>query len=779
MAAPEPEPCERNCGRPSFGRFRTCCTHCTGQDSSHSRDCDARHSGRDPDARSALPTWVRPESVPEGRCKEGCGRKAKPHLEFCCKSCPFLIAKYGKPGHDATCDIEDNEGQHPPWYWCAEQSTDPFHNEVEGHYVQELGTKLIRKSLPTRRVLKCLRVEDSILWEAYARRRAEVRRLRPPLMDLKPATYEELPYSALSTLDKTVNEVWLFHGTSEEAARAICTSHFRLPERAAHGSNFGKGVYFADRAIKSHEYTLKTKSGCRVIMLCRVVLGNILQLRGIDAKAHETVAGTEYTSVLGCADGTNREFIVFDVAQVYPEYVMFYCAEGGAILTASSAMLRVWSSVSRKGLAPTGTFFDVVGVKKSLWYAAEATEWQLRRHHLASEATGRKGRRLMWGVVPCCFDKWQVLGVDADSAAKTLDFSQRKRAYHCLALLHHPDKGGDDVVFKAIATAYKALTEALAVMPRLKKAAGGTWKDKLLARGKDMLPRPRRGSPACCLTHLGPHHGRAGGSTQGRGKKVWCAAGSCPKGSLARPSHLHDLWVKSPGHPAVGGFINDVAAISPFGLLTDDKVLYTSESAKMLAADDPDAKSKAMPSVVAMGPRRLSHGRLSISMFHKFAIASQHLNCRKEEEELDFVKDEDGGYLEKWQALHSFLRIAKAPAKTRGTPVHSEHGGVRCISLWPKPENREATPHVAATVSKDVLAVSKIGMDGVSLQVPAVWQQNDPHDGVGDVNAMQHETTNKIWTGDNGGNLRCWDVNASGKGIVSDFNSLPLPFRVY
>jgi len=27
--------------------------------------------------------------------------------------------------------------------------------------------------------------------------------------------------------------------------------------------------------------------------------------------------------------------------------------------------------------------------------------------------------------------------------------------------------------------------------------------------------------------------------------------------------------------------------------------------------------------------------------------------------------------------------------------------GVRCISLWPKPENREATPHVAATVSKD------------------------------------------------------------------------------
>ena len=110
-------------------------------------------------------------------------------------------------------------------------------------------------------------------------------------------------------------ELRLFHGTSEDAARAICSSHFRLPERASHGSLFGKGVYFADRAIKSHEYTVKNKSGCRVIMLCRVVLGKILELPRKDPKAHERVAGTDFTSVMGCADGTNREFIVFDVSQ--------------------------------------------------------------------------------------------------------------------------------------------------------------------------------------------------------------------------------------------------------------------------------------------------------------------------------------------------------------------------------------------------------------------------------------------------------------------------------
>ena len=179
---------------------------------------------------------------------------------------------------------------------------------------------------------------------------------------------------------------------------------------------------------------------------------------------------------------------------------------------------------------------------------------------------------------------------------------------------------------------------------------------------------------------------------------------------------------------------------------------------------------------------------------------------------------------------------------------------------------------------QDVLAVSKIGIDGVSLQVPAVWQRPDPHESwlqrkrllldtlwmLGQhifessetpcqwmacrkelvmsmwvaqfrlsispilsiffrsflgrfclrwMEAMQHESVNKLWTGDNGGILRCWDVllaslrshldclivwflwlcflflwpgnfnqlfwqvNASGKGVVCDFNSVVLQYH--
>ena len=48
-------------------------------------------------------------------------------------------------------------------------------------------------------MVKCLRVEDSVLWETYAKRRAAIRQENVPVLDFEPQTYKELPYSALST----------------------------------------------------------------------------------------------------------------------------------------------------------------------------------------------------------------------------------------------------------------------------------------------------------------------------------------------------------------------------------------------------------------------------------------------------------------------------------------------------------------------------------------------------------------------------------------------------
>merc|ERR1712117_218900 len=45
--------------------------------------------------------------------------------------------------------------------------------------------------------------------------------------EIKPETSEHIEFSANTTLDHFVNEVWVFHGTSEEAAKAMAQSNFR------------------------------------------------------------------------------------------------------------------------------------------------------------------------------------------------------------------------------------------------------------------------------------------------------------------------------------------------------------------------------------------------------------------------------------------------------------------------------------------------------------------------------------------------------------------------
>jgi hypothetical protein len=194
------------------------------------------------------------------------------------------------------------------------------HNEEESAYVTEMGTKLLQKTLPRARVLRTVRIEDDNLWKKYAARRAAVRKKNvPPFGGAPPETLALLDYSAKKTLDRSVNEAWFFHGTSEDAARSIGTSDFRLP---GHGGLFGKGLYFADAAAKSNGYSHANSSGEKIMMLCRVILGKTLQVAGTDRHGEDRIAGTDYDSLQG---KTNyREFLVYDNALVYPEYIMFY-----------------------------------------------------------------------------------------------------------------------------------------------------------------------------------------------------------------------------------------------------------------------------------------------------------------------------------------------------------------------------------------------------------------------------------------------------------------------
>jgi hypothetical protein len=240
--------------------------------------------------------------------------------------------------HTAECDVAHDGGLSRPSYWRLDEKMleDPKvlgHNEESSAYVTQMGTKLLQATIGSAVVGRCVRVEDENLWQKYATRRAAVRNKGVPrFAEKQPETLGLLQFSAKTTLDRSVNEVWLFHGTSEEAARAIGSSSFRLP---GHPGLLGKGLYFAEWAAKSDGYSKKNDKGEKVMMLCRVILGQTLRLPDgqADHDAENLINGTSNDSLLGmpAPNGTSlcpckgaREFLVYDNSLVYPEYIMFY-----------------------------------------------------------------------------------------------------------------------------------------------------------------------------------------------------------------------------------------------------------------------------------------------------------------------------------------------------------------------------------------------------------------------------------------------------------------------
>lgn len=63
---------------------------------------------------------------------------------------------------------------------------------------------------------------------------------------------------------------------------------------------------------------------------------------------------------------------------------------------------------------------------------------------------------MTWGIVVSNADNpFEVLGVDADS-----DTEEIRLAYRAAARRHHPDRGGDPAVFRAVSAAYRSLRTA-------------------------------------------------------------------------------------------------------------------------------------------------------------------------------------------------------------------------------------------------------------------------------------------------------------------------------
>lgn len=118
--------------------------------------------------------------------------------------------------------------------------------------------------------------------------------------------------------------------------------------------------------------------------------------------------------------------------------------------------------------------------------------------------------------------------------------------------------------------------------------------------------------------------------------------------------------------------------------------------------------------------------------------------------------------------------LASQLAENEGSSMHEMsdpcylHGrGCRSISLWPRLDSSSVVPVFAATVSKDMLGVTKIESNGTTLEKEAQWKVPNPHNII-DVNAVKHASVDRIWTGCNDGIVKNWDVAGGSTEAISE-----------
>merc|ERR1712217_219340 len=84
------------------------------------------------------------------------------------------------------------------------------------------------------------------------------------------------------------------------------------------------GAYFSDSLDRSLRFARADNDGVQYVILCRVVCGDIHATRAArEPNATGEAAAVGKNSVMRCSEATpGRDFVIWDAAQVYPEYVL-------------------------------------------------------------------------------------------------------------------------------------------------------------------------------------------------------------------------------------------------------------------------------------------------------------------------------------------------------------------------------------------------------------------------------------------------------------------------
>jgi hypothetical protein len=185
-------------------------------------------------------------------------------------------------------------------------------------------------------VTKVLRIENGPLWKKYWEKKNKMiaARRSSPIQRLPAKSNEVTKLFPSVQVNEEINELFLFHGTKEEAAQSIAESGFD-PKRGK--GIYGAGSYCADYSCKAMQYAGGRKpvpSQPRVFLICRVLMGEAYQTkkRLCDIYQPPENCDSVFAGEGNADDGhqQHNEYITYDSDQMYPEYLV-YVNVGGAV----------------------------------------------------------------------------------------------------------------------------------------------------------------------------------------------------------------------------------------------------------------------------------------------------------------------------------------------------------------------------------------------------------------------------------------------------------------
>ncbi|CAF3833579.1 unnamed protein product [Rotaria sp. Silwood1] len=345
---------------------------CYDKDPSHLKEYSHPHKTQDANDKCKS-NDAQSSSAKQTPCRYG---------KDCYNKDPSHLREFSHPHNDVQSEMHQNilrTKHHTPIYWGKKAFTESYHeinvnagstefeiisdllNGTIEHHGNKYGT--IYGQDPGQFVVTSItRIHNKTLWEEYCFKKERIIEANGH----KLATCESSKYLQgrpllMPLLDTSANEYWLFHGCDPKTLPTLLKKGYDCRVSSVDGM-FGGGFYLAENSSKSNQYIpcpscqqncIDRDSNCKCqnqqdfqfsIIFYRTVLGDMHIVKEYKS---EIYCGTDvshpvrrppkkpnsddlYDSIIGECNkyGGNslryREFVVYDTAQAYPEYVIKY-----------------------------------------------------------------------------------------------------------------------------------------------------------------------------------------------------------------------------------------------------------------------------------------------------------------------------------------------------------------------------------------------------------------------------------------------------------------------